>query len=42
MVWDLTDTDGTQVKNGPYALVFEIKYADGSTSVEKKAVVVAR
>jgi len=42
MVWDLTDTDGKQVKNGPYALVFEIRYSDGSTDVEKMAVVVAR
>jgi len=42
MVWDLTDTDGKQVKNGPYILVFEIRYSDGSTDVEKMAVVVAR
>jgi hypothetical protein len=42
MVWDLTDTDGKQVKNGPYVLVFEIRYSDGSTDVEKMAVVVAR
>jgi flagellar hook assembly protein FlgD len=42
MQWDLTDTDGKQVKNGPYILVFEIRYSDGSTEVEKTAVVVAR
>lgn len=42
MEWDLTDTDGKQVKNGPYVLVFEIRYSDGSTDVEKLAVVVAR
>ncbi len=42
MVWDLTDSDGKQVKNGPYALVFEIRYEDGSTDIEKLAVVVAR
>jgi hypothetical protein len=42
MEWDLTDTDGRPVRNGPYVLVFEINHADGTTSVDKKAVVVAR
>jgi flagellar hook assembly protein FlgD len=42
MEWDLTDADGELVKNGPYVLVFEIRYSDGSTDVEKLAVVVAR
>jgi hypothetical protein len=40
--WDLTDSDGQSVKNGVYLLVFDIRYEDGTGSVEKRMVVVAR
>ncbi len=40
--WDLTDADGRQVKNGVYVFVIEVAYADGSTDMDKKAVVVSR
>ncbi len=42
MTWDLKDTDGKEVKNGVYLMVFEIAYSDGDRKVEKRAVVVAR
>ena len=40
--WDLRDSDGEQVRNGVYLLVFELAYSDGESRTEKKAVVVAR
>lgn len=40
--WDLADADGKKVKNGLYVLVTEVTYADGSTEIEKKAVIVSR
>jgi hypothetical protein len=42
ITWDLTDSDGKPVKNGPYVLTFEIKYLDGTTSTDRKAVIVVR
>jgi hypothetical protein len=42
MGWNLRDEDGRQVKNGLYLLVFQILFADGSQSVEKRMVVVSR
>ena len=42
MTWDLKDTDGREVKNGVYLMVFEIAYSDGDRKIEKRAVVVAR
>lgn len=42
MTWDLTDSDGEEVGNGLYLLVFEVVYSDGESKVEKKVVVVAR
>lgn len=42
MIWDLTGSDGKPVKNGPYVLVFEVHYLDGTMSTEKKAVIVTR
>jgi hypothetical protein len=39
---DLMDSDGNSIRNGPYLLVLEILYGDGTTSVEKFLVVVAR
>ena len=42
MKWNLTDSDGEDVRNGVYLLVFEVVYSDGESKIEKKAVVVAR
>jgi hypothetical protein len=42
ITWDLKDSDGKDVRNGVYLLVFEIVYGDGESRTEKKAVVVAR
>ena len=40
--WDLKDADNEDVKNGLYLLVFQILFADGSESLEKRVVVVSR
>ncbi len=40
--WDLNDSDGSQVRNGVYVIVFDIKYADGTGTITKRAVVVSR
>jgi flagellar hook assembly protein FlgD len=40
--WDLKDADSKDVKNGLYLLVFQILFADGNESVEKRVVVVSR
>jgi hypothetical protein len=40
--WDLRDTEGKQVRNGPYLMVFEIVYSDGDRKLEKQAVMVIR
>jgi hypothetical protein len=42
MTWDLTDSDGKPVKNGPCIMVFEVNYLDGGNETDKKAVVVVR
>jgi hypothetical protein len=42
MTWDLKDSDGKDVLNGVYVMVFETAYGDGDRSVERQAVVVAR
>jgi flagellar hook assembly protein FlgD len=40
--WDLKDSDGNPVRNGLYLLVFEIRYDDGKTLIDKSMVVVSR
>ncbi len=40
--WDLMDSDGNPVRNGLYLLVFEIRYDDGKTLIDKSMVVVSR
>jgi hypothetical protein len=40
--WNLKDTDGKDVKNGLYLLVFQITYDDGGEAIEKRVVVVSR
>jgi hypothetical protein len=42
LFWDLTDSDGQAVRNGPYLMLFEVRYAGGGSATEKRAVVVAR
>ena len=42
ITWDLKDTDGKDVRNGVYLMVFEIAYSDGDRKIEKLAVVIAR
>jgi hypothetical protein len=42
VVWDLRDSEGQPVQNGPYLLVFEIDYDNEKQTVEKKAVMVIR
>lgn len=40
--WDLNDSDGNPVRNGPYVLVLSIEYVDGTVSTDKMIVVVSR
>ncbi|MFH1311692.1 MAG: FlgD immunoglobulin-like domain containing protein [Candidatus Eisenbacteria bacterium] len=40
--WDLKDADNKDVRNGLYLLVFQVSFADGGQSVEKRVVVISR
>jgi flagellar hook assembly protein FlgD len=42
MTWNLEDTEGHQVRNGVYVMVFEVRYSDGDDEVQRKAVMVVR
>jgi flagellar hook assembly protein FlgD len=42
IAWDLKDSGGKQVKNGVYVFAIVVSYADGSSEIEKKAVIVSR